>query len=575
MSKVSNANERARQSPFHVLLLFFACFAFFVYFGLLQAWKSIPFVSSFEDLAVIVVLGLFSVFVFSAAKCRLPFTSANLGQLHDILFALCTSLLWFVIFFPELNRPFSSSGDEGHHFIATAEYSKYLMSYLNGNIPKEEFNSFFHYRYTGYFYLVGSIFVNDIFGTLNSSFFQRLVLLVPYLGSGLLILNMLRAYKVYGVPKSLIVLMILTSPILLSFTLVKYIDIWQVYFLFLTFYFIWKNETVENSRYFLLIVISCSLLPLFRENILPTCVVIYCYLVFCIIKMPRTNWLRSFIALGLSVMPIFIFMMLKAYSGMAEAGRLSLVNVVDQDYSLFVLMLFFYIPFTFLALIYLFKSIGQKYKENVFVQVLLASLFVQAIVYFLFEPGWIPWTRNYLMLFPQLFLVSLLGCIHYYSSIKMVRVLLIFVLIANVFGLYALKNGSKYFFENEINTSYEGLANYISLNADKFEGQLIHSQMPNLYHPSLDRLGIRNKLSRKFERYASFPRLQYLSKGGKYYLFHWRESSTLVPRINQMPSIAKPNNAQLKGFNILYQYIDPWSNGARGYLLLEKVGKGA
>ena len=140
----------------------------------------------------------------------------------SLLSVLVALAAWAVWVHPYLARNMNVNGDENHHIAVTELTANYLQSWISLKPPHDY--SPYGLRYPGLMVLPFVLFANDFFHNTRSLLAQRLPLVLPFL---------LLVFAVYAVAVNtlkdrllafLFSLTVATSPLLLCYTMDKYLD---------------------------------------------------------------------------------------------------------------------------------------------------------------------------------------------------------------------------------------------------------------------------------------------------------------------------------------------------------------
>ncbi len=581
--------------------IWISAFLWFYQVGFLQLWRCIPALSAFPTaVGFISFLLIFSTLSFllihttsmvSSIKTQHSYQPTIKDILYGILILITALIPWFIWVEPQLNRPPNTYGDEDFHFQATLAITHYISAFFHGTLsstPAPE-----AYRYSGLMYLLFSLVTILNKHIYLSPFIQRIGLLIPFLFMGLI--TFICAYTLLKnkILSFLFTLVISTSPLLLAFTTDKYLDIGHVPLFFLLFTCLYWGISKKNINALTLAGVIASLMPLIRENAIPTTLLISAFLGLygTFIYPKRFSW-ATLIATA-TILPFLLFYYFKLHFLAIDTDRLSLHNAFHQDYQALFKMAFIY----FNPIILTFSVIALFWKDNntrLVIALIFASIFGQLAIYALFQPGWMPWSRNYLMFHSQFIFLALLGIrwIQQYSlKLKStLHLLLIFAILFNCFLDKHQLNRNQFFHEIEIRYDYLALFNYLSTTQDIPKKSVIYLQAPIAipYSFRYSQEIIENKRGKPFSfslhlieknhQAASFENMMTFNQfiklaphHAQYFLFHWWVPGSDIKIISTYPQVLRPTPTELAHYQVLFKSYDPWSDGKAGLMLLKHV----
>jgi hypothetical protein len=578
-----------------------SAFLWFFQIGFLQLWRSLTLLST---IPLWLGFSLFFLLFFTLSLSLIKTTQSiyinkpndnfdlNIKDIYCSVFIFIVALAsWYIYSLPQLSRPPNTFGDEDWHFKATLAIANYISLFIHGHAAPNAAPE--AYRYGDLMYLLLSIptIVNK--NLYFSPFFQRIGLIIPFLLTNLITFICARQLLRNQMLAILFTIVISTSPLLLSFTIDNYLDIGHApIFLIIMSCLYWGVK--KNNIYLLTLAgIFASLAPLVRENAIPTTVLISLFLgLYGSLIYPKNLKWSTLISI-ITILPFALFYYFKTHYTSIDADRLSILNIFHQDYMSFFKMLFFYLN-PFIIILSLFSLLWTDKKTRLIVAFIIASLSGQLLIYALFQPGWIPWSRNYMMFYSQLIFLSLLGIswLHTYSSkFKIVTaMLLILAIIFNCILDKSQLNKNKYFHEIEIQYNYLSFFDYLYNSHDAVKpNSLIYLQVPiaTPYSFQYSQEAMRNKhqnpLSVSFkqiemnhqpaamENMMTFRQLtKIMPKDAHYILFHWWIPNSKINILSIYPHIPKPTQQELINYKILFENADPGSNGNAGIMLLKK-----
>lgn len=583
----------------------------FFQIGLLQLWRALPVIGQAAPILVLLALAI----VFAAWGWRLDLLAAPqvleeartpppqkqkpIPTLVWLLPLILGLVLWGFTVLPHLDRTIDTWGDEDFHFLMTTQIGDYLSGYLGGDIPPGPARH--SWRYPDLMYLLHCAFANPFFQNQGSPFWQRLPLVLPFLATVLTVA--LVAWRLLG-QASLALLcaaLVATSPTLLAYTADKYLDIAHPLLAVIASYGIYRSldgvggslhQSLDKkpTAWWVTTAVAACLLTFVRDNTAPTTLA-FGLAVSAIAYWQTRRIAAALLLLATATLPFFLFYFMKVRYTQIDANRLEVKNLFHQDYGVFFQMLPVYVPFPFLILSLVAAWASDDREVQIFALVSGSALWGQLAIYGLFETGWMPWSRNYLMFFGQFTVLALVGA---HEAIRLrprwspvVAVLLGLGILANL-GIDTLfLNRNKWFHEAEIRYDYERL---FTESRDKgliADHETVYMNFPTYARIAFDYAGARvgaphaqfievkfKPGSNAFEivDFMTFEELaSRLPQDARLVLFHWRDSHSMVPALRDLKRVARPSQAELSGWTILADITDPWSRGADGMLLLKRT----
>ena len=581
--------------------IWISAFFWFYQDGFLQLWRSI---ATFSQVPL--WLGLFLSFLlfFTLGAALIKTTTSicnndktgyfyidNKDFFYSLFITLATLLSWFLWVLPQLSRPPNTYGDEDFHFQATQAISDYISAFFHGSPSPAAAPT--AYRYGGLMYLLFGLFTvwdKDLY---LSPLLQRGALLIPLLVMTVLTFVLARKLLKDRLLALLFSAVISTSPLLLAFTMDKYLDIGHLPLLLITFASLYLGVTQKNIYALTLCGISASLAPLVRENILPTTLLISVFLgIYGTFIYPKKLKWAILITLA-TALPFCLFYFFKIHSTTVDIDRLSLKNIFLQDYSaLFVMSAIYLNPF--ICLCSLLAFFWKNTKVRLVITIILASALGQLCIYTFFESGWMPWSRNYIMFDSQFIFLALLGIAwvqkHFLKLKPVTAALMITAILFNLWLDKTELNRNQLFHEIEIRYPYEKLFSYLYTTQNILSGSQIYAQVPialpysfhyaeqmlkNKFATSLAvtfQQVWRNHQAAGYDNMLTFKEFtQRVPAQAEYLLFHWwQPTNTKMKVLNRYSHIEKPTAKELLPYKILFAESDPWSDGKAGFILLKK-----
>ncbi|MEK7397661.1 MAG: hypothetical protein AAB116_12085 [Candidatus Poribacteria bacterium] len=515
--------------------------------------------------------------------------SVRLRDLFSVIGLLALTVVsWRVWSYPFLSGIIGTWGDEDFHFGMTSLVSGYLAQYFHGEIPGHMAPSAL--RYPDAMLILNTLFVNPFFGNQDNSFWHRFPLLIPYLGLVVIVyavaLNILRDFRA----SLLLSLPIAVCPIMLSLTSEKYLDVGHPFFFFLASFFLYEAIRTSDFRMAILSGLSSGFLSLIRDNSAPTTMLYGGALLLLGFMGSEADLFRKLrnavVPFLAATVPFVMFYFLKQKTTNIDVDRLRLANVFEQDYILFFRMAVIYLPIP--SVLGIFAFFHGTVRHNFAILVIFGSLVAQLMIYGLFQPGWMPWTRNYMMFLGQALFMGLLAIHQLIQFAKKLRPALlaisVFGLGLNVFVGATELGRNRIFHENENRFAYDQLMLFLAENQTEFGNETLYLhvpiEIPTSFEKAVQTANVRfrfwpvyfDEQKVSFNNFMGFEDfIQRLPSDFRYLIYCWRNPQTLSMVINNYPHPQKPSSEQLKNYRVLLEAIDPWSEGRYGLMLLQKI----
>lgn len=557
-----------KRSLFFALVALAAGF-YFHQFVLLQLWRSIS-----GQFVLSTIISLLGVALWTRLAVRWPgATDASAFEVgrRDLAAAgalfLASLVTWALFAFPNLSASVHTFGDEDHHLLTTRETWQYLRTYFSGTLPTGGGPN--AYRYPGLIYFWAQFFsgFSPVVG-----FYERLSLFFPFAATSLVAFLWCRLEAIAILPSVIFGLLFATSPLLLTYTTDFYLDIGHpvlaiAAFALLARFFRGSNRSGVGSA------VCASLLFFVRDNALPTTAVV-AFALFCqtLYRDRSPRGFRRGTVLGvLTLLPPVLYLVLKTRATLVDTARLSVQNLFLQDYVTFFAYLLFYCGPYFL--------LGALTRRRLFLGLLALAFVGELLVYGLFQPGWIPWSRNYMMFLGPLAGMGILGLASLPRNPTAYRAALGILGLQVVFqgyGLIAQFNRNEYFHENEIRFEYrEFFARIARETPDACAAGILTNvpiAIPWSWRQALPALGpcqLSPIVASPGSPFADFSELlkQHAARPTPFFIYQWRRARTHIPVLQALPSAPPPPRDLPQGVKLLFSQPDPWSEGEAGLAL--------
>jgi hypothetical protein len=496
--------------------------------------------------------------------------------LYIVCIVLVTAFFNYLIIYPDLSRPINLFGDEDFHIISTFNYNSIIFNTSHFQLNTDNIIQSVG-RYPGLHHFLASIVGSKDYYFRDAQFYLYFL----FLGLTIVILLISRINSKLSIYLTL--LLFLLSPLNITYFENYYIDLLIPFLVFTTLVAIYSYAETKDNFWLLIAIFSILITPFLRQHMLPTSIIFSLATMLIAYKnyhkKPLKYVLITLIFLtALFPLLFYIYTITNYYHN--DQTRVFIKNIFKQDYPILILLSPIYIP----AIIFLNNLF---IKKDFFIFVALTSLFAQLLLYGMFEPGWMPWSRNYLSFVGQIFFLVIF--INKKKDIKIfiknnLSFILLFILIF-ISSVYYSKNNNTLFSENENRIRYDYALNYIQKNYSP--NKKIFFQVPIAVPATLNFiLDYENFNLQDFDRNRLIPiLLASQDKLGNPYLFlnsldcradlaliHWRSPTSFSSAINYL-SFEKFNASSNIPFRIVYEHSEPIHRGKVGLMIVERIEK--
>ena len=356
---------------------------------------------SFLGPTSIQIIGWLTVFVLFICCSRLSLSSSvpilNATRLTKAqLIAISVAIFWSATLChisSSFNcRPTDYLGDEDYHYNAIADA---LVRVHSLAYPLTQ-PGYFSLRYPQ---TAHSIY--GLFGTADCSYRNGLVIL--YLLATLWVSICIHlTLKRDNVFEAILINIAAVSPLQAGFTSYLYLDLVIPAIVIVILLCVHRFElTSDRSALDSALLLAC-VLPLIKQSMATS---FLCFIAFYFWNFKRERYPFLFSRLILVAFPI-CFLIAQAHAIDIDRGRLNLSNIFLQEYWKLFVMAPIYMP----GVVFVLCDFVRRKRFCLSPSVLLAgSIFtVQLLLYAIFEPGWMPWSRNFLALEGVVVFVSVL-----------------------------------------------------------------------------------------------------------------------------------------------------------------------
>ncbi len=493
--------------------------------------------------------------------------------------------MWAVFVRPDLQRTIDTWGDEDFHFSMVQFVANYMARYLRGDIPAEMLPR--GYRYPDLLPTIDALLANEAWGTTGAPWAYRISLgvwSVATAGVGYWAARRLIGDRRVSLA---LALLLATSPLLLCYATERYLDIAHPLFAILLFVELYALIASPTSTAAYSVIAAAGFLSFVRDNTAPTTlltVLVAAGYVFWHRAPGWRRWAHAALMVLAGVAPLLAYYRFKSLSTSVDAGRVALRHLSAQNYSDFFMMFPYYVPFVFVVLAF-FAPTGDN-KRRIAAASCFVSLGAQLFAYAVFQPGWMPWSRNYLMFYGQVVACGLIGAQALLTTWPRFRPAVLLLCVAgttwNVWASSRELGRNVVFHEAVLRYDYprlfEALAGgvlpagatlYMNYPSDDTAWAMAAGLHP-IGDVKVEKIKFDPKTSgyslRDFMTFAELR--ERLPQEAEYVLFHWHEPTTRVPILANWKNAPRPTSTELADFEILGEFVDPISTGHNGMVLL-------
>lgn len=489
------------------------------------------------------------------------------------LLTMLAALNWLLVAWPWLGLPQHTYGDEFFHNIRTAfEFDYWHKLFISGGRVPADFPAAHFIFYPSLAYFTTTLLA-WLQGDAGSIVFQRQAQLFWLLPIPALTYVLGRLLDVARWPMLLFAAVIACSPLLASFTISYYIELPYISIELASLIWLvtaWKKRDVHSMC---MAVGFASLATLVRESTLPFAVVIAlaaAWTIRGIMQDPISRRLLQGWFLIAAILPCAVYSYArKLYAG-PDSTRLAIGNLPKQEWSS---LLIYCAPYlnTVLLLLGLASLRWLLRSETRRPSLVLASALAGTLLmYGMFLPGWMPWSRNYALLFVPVTGTCLLGLYWLWATgrRRLASGMLAAAFICNITVSALWFKDNTLFHENE---AMFDLAPALAILSSQ-PGQIsVYEHRPafmiqQLPLPANVKLINEGKDSGTFLPWEELR--DKLPAEARWVLYYYYENRSKPPVLNALKRTPKLNTAEIDGFTVRSAVDDPFSGGRTGVMLL-------
>jgi len=523
--------------------------------------------------------------------------------------ALAALVIWWLLIEGEIGRVPDTLNDEDHHMTAVLVIRDYLLGYLSLTGPTSIAPPGVVWRYPPLFPLLNALIASG-----HDAWFIRVFLMPWYVAAavglytfGLWLFRSMAAAILCG-------LLVAANGLMLTATTVYFLDIGPACMMVLLSAGLAWSAWHHDRRIYLFTALIAGMAPQTRDHILFSSLFSGVFLASLylvrqrekIARLTAEDWIGAGLLLALAALPGLLYTALKTSFNNIDASRLHLSNLPEQDYATFFIFLWVYMPPLVLAgVIWLIWWVVRRrpqrwlYGDHLVVGALWVCLGLQMALLFLFEPHWIPWSRNYLTFYGPLMVLGVLGIARLADVIRnrWPRLLLaspaatVPAVMAVAIGLelaVTLPEVHRDVIFNEPGSliAYDQLFACMQKHPEELAGQTVYMQVPGGV-PYGFNFAWRNEGWRikdiirtvtpvrwgdGYFRQLFAPLdeiLRHVPPDWQFLMYHWREPRTWSPAIQAWYAL-KPTSLPPSS-RILCEIVDPHSDGTKGVMLIQRL----
>lgn len=503
---------------------------------------------------------------------------------------LTSAVFWSGFALPTIGDSRHVFGDESFHGPRTAMMCDDVKAawelVLGRHAEAFPFHPSHYMMYPSLAYTVNAS-VATLLGDGHNLEYQRAALLAPYLIATLAFYLLARVVTGDRRTSFLLGLIPASSPLLISYTMSFYIEIHYVGLVLFAATLLVCGLKQQRNDCLAAAAFVASIAPLIRESAFPSAFAIGATAALAVIIRPnfQAQWIRRLAhggyLLTLAMLPFAVYYTAKSNYTNRDKELTSLLNVFLQDHASLALYSLLYLGPVVLALA------GAAFlswrKHALLILAALVALVGAHTIYAMFDPGYMPWSRNYLLYYAPLLMLVALGAesirSHSIAAGRKLTWALTAAVALNIGISFLCLDDNRFFHESEAVFDEAKIARYLRDHRTRFEGRVLASARPahmgawQEWVPNFTSLSSLKEFDHPAYRgsFVPFHRvIRRLHPEAPFLLFYWFENHSRPKIFREIPRAPKPRPDELKGFIVLVEAPDRWSGGKSGVMLLAR-----
>jgi len=392
-------------------------------------------------------------FAFAAPGDRTEVPGSRPGLLALVL--ALVAVLWVVLAYPWIAMPPHIYGDETHHFHRVLEEMTWWRGLADGQAPSFPGPWFVFYPALGY---LPTVILGGLF---HWTFSTESVTVMRMSMAFWLLLTAFAAYRLVVELKltswwheCLVLILTLSVPVLYAYQVSFYIELPYVPLQLFSLLFALRYLRSETRADWVIAIGFAALGTLVRESVWPFALCLSTVLSLRALAQRRFFWGLWGPIAGLGPFVLYYAARYLYTNGGYDGSRLSFANLPQQDWPALFLSAPQYLGLGIclgvLGVVWALPRMSRQERLLV-LAVCLPSLGLALLEYGIFEPGWMPWSRNYFLFVGPAILVFLVCAKYFLQAAGRIWAVALFLvcMVGNLYILHGLFGDDRYFHENE------------------------------------------------------------------------------------------------------------------------------
>ena len=520
-------------------------------------------------------------FLLALAACSLPYFAAlrstdaapaHVSRPWLLVFAFTIVLLiWMVTVAPWVTLPPHVYGDEMHHFQRILEEIAWWRGRMQGEQPPFPGPWFVFYPALGYLpSVVSGAWLDWDFSTnaiamarVSLAFWLMLTVVLSY--RLVLEVNFSRKWHEY-----LVLALLLSWPLIYAYQLSIYVEFQYVPLQLISLLFALRYLRIGGRQAWIVAIGFAALSTLVRESSWPFALLLSSFLSARELLQKRYFW-GAWGVIG-GTLPFFLYFSARYLytAGGHDGQRLSIAHLWQQDWLQLILMSPYYLSvggcLAILAFAWTFAQTNRA-ERMLLAAVCVPSLALTLLEYGVFLPGWMPWSRNYLMLLAPLIVIVLISAKYVLERCngKLASVVIAACLLSNAYVLHKALLDNRYFHENEAMFDVQGLLK----DAGIPDTAVIFDCRPVFFRHVAELSQIKNVCPDTSGFFPWDVVKSRLPEEAQYVIYYHYHNRSLPKALSKLPA-SDPVPQDDSRFKVLSRRDDPFSGGAIGASLLKR-----
>lgn len=521
-------------------------------------------------------------FFIALAICSLPYFAALISREETapvrisrpqlLIFALViVSTIWMLAVTPWIALPPHIYGDETHHFQRILEEIGWWHGRLRGEALPFPGPWFVFYPSLGYLPSVALgawfdwDFSTNAIAMARSSLAFWLVLTAVASYKLVLEVNFSRKWHEY-----LVLALLLSWPLMYAYQLSIYVEFQYVPLQLTSLFFALRYLRTGCHQAWIVAIGFAALSTLVRESSWPFALSISAFLSAREVFQKHYFW-GSWGVIG-GTLPFFLYFSARYLytAGGHDGQRLSIAHLWQQDWLQLLLMSPYYLSvagcLAILAFVWTFAQMNRA-ERMLLGAICVPSLTLTLLEYGVFLPGWMPWSRNYLMLLAPLIVIVLISSKYALErwNGRLATATIVACVALNAYVLLKPLVDNRYFHENEAIFDVQRLLKDARIPADAE----IFDCRPEFFRHVSELSRVKNVCPGTSGFFPWNVVREQIPENAQYVLYYHYRNRSLPKALSKQPT-ADPAPQEDERFEVLSRRDDPFSGGVIGASLLKR-----